>query len=681
MKKWQLKEVDGELVSRLSAEAGISGFISHLLVGRGIVSRDMADEYFNGDEISSPYEIADMDKAVKAIRSAVEKGEKITVYGDYDCDGITSTVILFNYFQSQGAEADWYIPSREEGYGLSFDAIDTLAASGTKLVVTVDNGISAVEEAEYIYQKGMKLVITDHHQVPETLPRAEAVVDPHRSDDFCSCKDLAGCGVALKLVMALEEDIDSIVEQWGDFAAIGTVGDLVPLTGENRRLVKRGLENMLMTENVGLYALLAKCGITDEERLNSTALGFTVCPRINAAGRFAHPAQAAELFLCENERLAPAKAEELTSLNEKRQQTEKEILAQIEEKISADRSLLNKRVLVLSGDNWSHGVIGIVASRLLNKYGKPCLIITKEGQLARGSARSVPGFSLYKLLDNLKGWLTKYGGHTKAAGFSLHSDEVERFTEAVHDYAARNYPTMPVDLYLADKELAPDELTVDNIRQLDYLQPFGEENPVPLFIMRNCRIKSLRSLKDGKYTAFNVDFGGREYKVLNFSAAFADFWYKVGDQVDLLVNADINEYNGKTSITLKLKEMRFSGFKEEKFFAAKSAYEKLSDGEPMPPVLIKRIIPEKRDLKQAYDIIRGQNVYSAAVLQAFAQGINYCMFRVCLDVFEESGLITADIPADRITLVPRQGKADLDNSKYLSRLKEQILSAEGGNTL
>ena len=680
MKKWQVRETDGELVRRLSAEAGISSFISQLLVGRGIVSRDLADEYFNSEEISSPFEIADMKKAADVIRSSMEKGEKITVYGDYDCDGVTSTVILYSYFQSQGAEADWYIPDRDEGYGLNKAAIDKLCNNGTRLIVTVDNGISALSEAEYIYEKGMKLVITDHHQVPDQLPRAEAAVDPHRSDDYCGCKELAGCGVALKLVMALEEDIDSVMEQWGDLAAIGTVGDLVPLVGENRRIVRRGLENMLFSENVGLYALLARCGLTDEERLNSTALSFTVCPRINAAGRFAHPSKAAELFLCENGRLAEAKAEELAGLNALRQESEKEIVRQIEEKISADPSLLNKRVLVVSGEGWSHGVIGIVASRLLNKYGKPCLVITIEGETARGSARSVPGFSLYKLLDSLKDLLTKYGGHTKAAGFSLKAADVERFTAAVYRYSAENYPTMPSDVYIADKELLPGELTVENIQQLDYMQPFGEGNPVPLFLMKNCVIKSLKSLKDGKYTAFTVDFGGAEYKVLNFYTAFDCFSYKVGDKVDLLVNAEINSYNDKISISLKLKDMRYSGFAEEKFFAAKSAYEKLSDGEKVPAVLIKRIIPEKKDLRSAYDVIRKQPILSAASEQAFMQGINYCMFRVCLDVFEESGLISLDIPSDRIKLIPAQGKADLDSSLYLRRLREQILSAEGGET-
>ena len=321
MRKWTIKEQDAAETQKLARECGIAPFAAKLLLNRGIDSREAAEAFFSDGEITPPEEIADMGKAAQVINEAIENGDKITVYGDYDCDGVTATVILYGYLEAIGAEADWYIPSRDEGSGLNTAAIDKLAENGTRLIVTVDNGVSAAEEARYIKSKGMSLVITDHHQVPDTLPEAEAIVDPHRHDDLCSCKELAGCGVALKLVMALEGDIDSVVEQWGDLCAIGTVGDIVPLVGENRTLVKRGLDNMQLTENRGLHALIQKCGLGDKP-IAAASLAFGICPRINAAGRYGHPKEAAELFLCENETMIPTLAQRLCMLNDRRKQAE-----------------------------------------------------------------------------------------------------------------------------------------------------------------------------------------------------------------------------------------------------------------------------------------------------------------------------------------------------------------------
>lgn len=678
MKKWQVREVDSEVVKTLAKDAGVSEFVSYMLVARGIVDRAAADAFFNSEEISSPLEIADMEKAVEVIHAAIEDGKKITVYGDYDCDGVTSTVILVTYLQMVGADVDWYIPSRDEGYGLNLNAIDRCAENGTELIITVDNGISAIEEAKYIAEKGIELVITDHHQVPDELPEAAAVVSPHRSDDYSECKELAGCGVALKLVMALEEDVDGMAEQFSDLAAIGTIADIVPLTSENRVIVKRGLDTMLCTENAGLYSLLRQCKIDSEERLSSTALGFSVCPRINAAGRFAHASEAVDLLLCENQTLAATKAEKLTLLNTQRQQAEIEIVKAIEAQISADENILNKRVIIVSGNGWSHGVIGIVASRLLSKYAKPVIVITIEGETARASARSVAGFSLYKLLDSLKEMLLRFGGHTKAAGFSLETAKIDEFTEKVLDYAAENYPTMPNDVVFADKEVTAQELTIENIEALEYFQPFGEGNPSPVFMLRNCTIKTIKSLKDGKYVSFTVQPQGSrtELKILHFGSTFENFRYKAGTAVDMLLSADINEYNGEKSVSLRVKDIRLSVFGEgknqDKFFAAKSAYEKLRTDEFVEPSLISRIIPEKKDLRNAYDIIRNCNSLSFAGETAFSQGINYCMFRVCLDVFKEKGLINEDIVGDRVTLIPQKEKADLSTSEHLLKLQKQI---------
>lgn len=359
MKKWTIRSQNPEQIKTLAASAGISEFAAKLLLNRSILTREQADDFFNNDEISNPFNMANMDKAAELISSAIEEGEKITVYGDYDCDGVTATVILYGYLEAVGAEADWYIPSREEGYGLNADAIKKLAKNGTRLIVTVDNGISAADEAELIYELGMRLIITDHHQIPEKLPMADAIINPHLSGDLSPCKELAGCGVALKLVMALEEDIDSVAENWIDLAAIGTVGDIVPLVGENRIIVKKGLENLSVTENGGLKALLMQCGISEDMEVTSTTAAFTLCPRINAAGRFAHAKEAAELFLCDNPKMYRKMAENLSELNMRRQDEEKKILSEIDESMRKDPKILKQRVLVISGKGWSHGVIGL----------------------------------------------------------------------------------------------------------------------------------------------------------------------------------------------------------------------------------------------------------------------------------------------------------------------------------
>ena len=671
MKKWNIKEQDAAEAERLARECGISTFAAKLLLNRGIVSRDDAEIFFNDGEISDPEEITDMSKAAQVINEAIQNGDKITVYGDYDCDGITATVILYGYLEAIGAEADWYIPSRDEGYGLNNAAIDKLAENGTKLIITVDNGISAIEEAKYIRSKGMSLVITDHHQVPDTLPEAEAIVDPHRQDDYCTCKELAGCGVALKLVMALEEDIDSVVEQWGDLCAIGTVGDIVPLVGENRTLVKRGLENLQLTENRGLHSLLRKSGISEDKDVSSIDLAFSVCPRINAAGRFGHPREAVELFLCENETMIPVMAERLTLLNTQRKQAEERILDEIAEMVEREPLLLKKRVITISGRGWSHGVIGIVASRLLNRYGKPVIIITDEGDVARGSGRSVEGFSLFRMLTSLNECLIKFGGHTKAAGFSLESDRIAELIQAIDDYAAKNFSEMPPDTYTAEMSLTAADLTYENVESLSYFQPFGEANPEPLFLLEGCIISSVQSLKDGKYVAFNIDFQGVRYKVVNFNSTYSAFGYKAADIVDLLVTAEINEYNGNRSISLRLADIRYSGFDQNRFFAAQNAYERLCRSENISPSLAKRVIPDREVQKAVYDTVKVTTSIASAASAAYAKGINYCMFRVTLDAFENTGLIKINHREGSFTLL-QSGKVDLDNCPYMTELRRKL---------
>lgn len=667
MKKWQVKTAHKEIVDSLIKETGLNPFICRILAGRGILSRADAEVFFNSEELSDPFMLADMQKAVDTINEFIESGEKITVYGDYDCDGITSTYMLFNYLEAQGAEVDWYIPSRDEGYGLNNGAIDLLHKRGTRLIITVDNGISAIDEAEHIAELGMTLVITDHHQVPEALPKAAAVVNPHRKDDMSLYRKIAGCGVVLKLISAMEDgDSTMAMAEYSPFAAAGTVADIVPLTGENRLIVRQGLDALSYTENAGLRALIRKCGIDDDEEVTSTELAFMLCPRINAAGRYAHPKTAMELLLSETPSTASAKAEELSEMNSLRKQAEEEILREAEEQIKNNPELLNRRILIVCGEGWSHGIIGIASARLLHKYGKPNIVITIEGDTARGSARSFDGLSLYEMLDSCRELLTRFGGHTKAAGLTLETSKIEEFKSAVYAYCAEKEPAF--ETVTADMEISPSELTLENIELLDRLEPFGEENPSPLFLFKNCLIKSKKSLKDGKYVSFGFMFGGKEYRAVHFGSTFDAFVYEAGEYVDMIASAEINEFNGRASINMRVSDIRYSDFSQDKFFAARTAYEDYRCGR-VDKRLLCRMAPAMDELKKCYDILRKTHCLSKAAMLASKSGMNYCKFRVALDVFEEFGLVKTDITCDKAELVPNAPKADLSKSVILKSFK------------
>lgn len=669
MKKWLVKSIDKRISGQLMLQTKLPQLICDLLVGRGIQTAEQAEAFFNGNYISDPFEIADMEKAAAVIEEAISNEEKITVYGDYDCDGVTSTVMLFTHLEAIGAEADWYIPTREEGYGLNCDAIRKIAANGTKLIVTVDNGVSAVKEAELIYELGMRLVITDHHQLPDALPRAEAVVNPHRSDDASSYKYLAGCGVALKLIMALEHDVEGVLEQYSDLAAIGTVGDVVPLTGENRVIVRRGLSEMQYTENLGVISLIEAAGL-DAENITSTGVAFGLCPRINAAGRYGSPAAAAELFTAQTEKLARIKAEELCTLNDKRKQTENEIFEMAKQQLEENPRAFSARVLIVCGEGWNHGIIGIVSAKLLELYGKPCIVIGIENGEARGSARSIDGFSIYSALESCSDLLTRFGGHTKAGGFSLEAEKVGEFCERMQSYAKEKYPVMPVMMIEADIEPEQSDLDITSIENLKYLQPFGEQNAAPLFLMKNCVITSSRPLKNGKYTAFQAEYKGRGLKFLCFSISYDCFTYNIGDKVDVLANLEINEYNGTKSVSVRVKELRRSDFEQDKYFAAHGIYEKILLGEKVDSRLASRIIPSPQNMKLPFDLARSMKSIEAAAQIAVANGMNYCLFMMCLHVFAEFGHLKLDKVNGTMEFIKGGRKIDTEASAVVRRIKK-----------
>ncbi|MBQ4166171.1 MAG: single-stranded-DNA-specific exonuclease RecJ [Oscillospiraceae bacterium] len=669
MKKWLCAAVPAEN-SEMRREFG--DFLGDLLAARGINTLQRAQEFFACDSLGDPFLLRDMDRAVELIRDAIDEGKRITVFGDYDCDGITATVMLYSYLEAMGAEVEFYIPDRSEGYGMNIPALERIIANGTELVVTVDNGISAAEEADFLRENGVELVITDHHQPPQDIPVCGACVDPHRADDNSPYKQLCGAGVVLKLLCALEEDEEFVMEQYAELAAIGTIGDVMPLTGENRYIVRRGLENIQSCQNLGLERLLKIAGVSPD-KVTSTAIAYSVCPRINAAGRMAHAEKAARLLLADSPDTAALLAEELEMLNEQRRKTETAVLDEVNARLKAEPKLLSQRVLVVSGEGWHHGIIGIVGARLLERYGKPVIIIGIENGDGRGSARGFEGFSIYKLLEHCGELLTKFGGHPKAGGFSLPADKIDELRRMVYEYCARCYPKMPVHTASADMETDCRMLTEENVRLMSRLEPFGEGNRQPVFLLKGCTVRSKRSLKDGRFTSFEVQSGKTVLKALSFKIPFAEFYPEVGSSVDIMAIAEINEYNGTTSVNLKVHEIRPSDFNEDRFFAAQRVYEEIARGEGCDSRLAPRIIPDRDALKGIYDMVKkdGQRM-SAEDMCVYGGDVNYCMLRIALDAFAEAEMVTITPNAERSSVLPVREKRDLFKEGLLAELKVRL---------
>ena len=671
IKKWRINTPDLNKVGEITRKTDISEVCAKLLSSRGIDTIGSIEDFFNHDaDFSDPFLMADMYDAVERLHHAIDAGEKIVIYGDYDCDGITSTVMLLSYLQSFGADASYYIPSREgEGYGLNSDAVKALAEQGANLIITVDNGISSIEEAELISELGMDLIITDHHQVPDTMPEAVAIINPHRPDCNSPFKKLCGAGVVFKLLAAMEDgDYDLIMEEFGDLAAIGTIGDIVPLKDENRLIVRRGLELLPNTERLGLKALMRLSGVNGDN-ITSTGIAFGIVPRINAAGRFSRPELAVELLLSEDEDEAQEIAQQLCKMNTERQKTEKDIFNQALEHIKQNPNMLSDRVLVLFGEGWHQGVIGIVASRLLEMFQKPVILFSISDGEATGSARSVDGFSLYKALSHCSEHILYFGGHVKAAGLTISTDKIDDFTRAIADYARENFPDMPSGEVTADMVLSGSDITVDNIKSLDLLEPFGEGNPSPTFAIIGAEVNSIRPLKEGRYARVNIQYQGKILDAISFSIPYSDLAYGAGTKIDMLVTLDINEYNGRISPTLRIKDIRPSNFSQDRYFAAKSAYEKIKLGEGYNERLKSRIIPTRGEIAAIYKLLRkGECKLGILYFAICNTTISYCKLRLIIDILCELGLAEFDVITSVISLVDTSKKVDLDSSKILSSL-------------
>lgn len=672
MKRWIVKKPNREISERIKREADIPMLCAEVLSARGFENAEEAAKQFSVTELFDPLLLMDIREAAEVINAAIADQEKICIYGDYDCDGITSTVMLYSYLECMGADVIYYIPERSEGYGLNGDSIRSLAQRGVKLIVTVDNGISAIDESELIYELGMKLVVTDHHQPGKTLPKAEAVVDPHRFDCPSIFKNLCGAGVALKLIAALEDgEYDTAFTEYGELAAIATIADVVSIKSENRYIVDHGLRLIENSERCGIRLLIEKSRI--KLPITSTSLAFGIVPKINASGRCGSPSLAARLLLSDNQTEAEGLSDELNTLNEKRKKIENEILNEIQEKINSDPRTIFERITVLSGENWHHGIIGIVAIRILERFDKPCFIITIEGETARGSARSFGDFSIFKALEYCSDLLIKFGGHLGAGGFSLKTADIPKFNKRLQEYAAINFPVMPVPDIVAEKIISPPEITVENIEGLKILEPFGEGNPEPLFAIAGAEIADIIPLSEGLHTKIRAKYGNTYIYLLLFRRSPSEIFLEKGDKADFIVSFETQVYNGEKNISIIVTDYRKSGIRQNKFFAAKDAYEKFKMGEELPDKYYEKICPDRKELVCVYKAMtKGKHSMETLYMQLMSDDMNYCKLSLCADIFEELGLIKINRFTQEISVIKGAPKADLESSQILRKLRNKI---------
>lgn len=671
LKKWIVAQADKEKASEISEKLNIDPFIAFLLVSRGIDNELTASNFLSSScEITSPFSLADMDKAVERINQALENDEKICIYGDYDCDGVTSTALLFSFFESLGANVVYYIPNRlTDGYGMNKSAIDSIKEQGTDLIITVDNGISSFDEAQYINSLGMELIVTDHHQIGEKLPDAVAVINPHREDNDISFRDYAGVGVAFKLACAVYDgDIGDLLEQYADLVAIGTIGDVVPLKSENRSITKYGINLINQNTRIGLTAL-RQCAANDDVELTAVDVAFQICPRINAAGRMDDPIRALELLISDDYEDAKFKAQQLNIENTHRHEVETNILASIKETADNDLSLVQDRVIVVEGEGYHHGVIGIVASHLVTIYNKPAIVIAvDENGDCTGSARSIDGFNIFEAISACGDILTHFGGHPLAAGLGIKIKDISEFRKQINEFARQKYPVMPVQILRLDCKLSPFYINVDLVDSLTALEPYGAENPQAVFGLFNVTLVSVTPMSEGKHVRFEVEKKGKIFKIVQFRTTPDEIPYKKGDKLDFAVKLSKNLFKGKYYLSIKSVGVRKNGIDDDRYFKEKADLELFKLGNNNETLLY----PSRDEFTLLYKFLKSNNgwQYSTEDLYfALNQKMTFGQLCYALDAFREANLISVN---GKITLNKVDGKADLENTNVIKTLKGRL---------
>ncbi|MBR4949712.1 MAG: single-stranded-DNA-specific exonuclease RecJ [Clostridia bacterium] len=688
---WNVKTQNEETVFALTENLKINPVLARLLINRNLSDASAVKDFLNKDKDNfyDPFLMKDMEKAVKRIREAIYNKEKITVYGDYDVDGITSTSVLYLYLKEKKADVNYFIPNRNtEGYGINKSTLDKLALSNTSLLISVDTGITAMEEVEYAKELGMDVIITDHHECGETVPNCVAVVNPKQKDCNYPFKELAGVGVVFKIICALEGEagFKNILENYGDLVCIGTIADVMPLYKENRAIATKGLEIISKTKRIGLRALISQ-SMLQNKKITSGSIGYVLSPRINASGRMGSAERAVELFSNDNYKEALVIAEELCEENRKRQITENEIFQQCVAKIKNEADLEKDKAIVLWDDGWNNGVIGIVASRLCDKYYLPSILVSFDGNKGKGSGRSIKNFNLYEALSACCDTLEKFGGHELAAGLSVSRDRILDFKKAMQDYAAKNIKEkdliMSIDI---ECELSPEDISLGTAKSISLLEPFGMGNEVPKFLMKDVEISYLTSVGNDKHTKLTLKKGNMEIQAFCFSNSLWDFGYSIGDKVDIVFNLDINSYRGNDSVQLIIKDISLSKEDLERFNENKMLYKMFKNKNELSDEQAKELLPTRDDFVAVYKFIIYKNISNSRYYNfqslnrdiSYHSGrkISYAKMRICLDVLNEMKLISFKNDENKIFIeaVQTSKKVDLSQSKIIKELKE--LSAE-----
>lgn len=677
LRKWEVRPLDKESAAAFAQTYGVPFFLAMLMNIRGLDDAAHLREFLGeGEPLSDPFLLKDMDKAAARITRAVDNMEKIAVYGDYDADGVTSTAMLYSYLETRGADVIFYIPQREgEGYGMNIGAVEYLKEQGVSLIVTVDNGISSVQEVARANELGIDVVVTDHHRPQEILPDAVAVVDAYRPDDTSPYKHFSGVGIAFKLLMALEDgagDMEDLLEAYSDLAAIGTIGDIVPLTGENRTLIRAGLERLSQSDRPGVQALLENAGIAGKA-LTSTNVAFTLVPRINATGRMGAPERAVRLLISGYEEEAEVLSEEICADNEERRRVEAEIAEAAFADIEA-KGYMKDRVVVVDGENWHHGVIGIVASRVTERCGKPCMIISRGETEAKGSGRSIEGFSLFEAICACGDLLIKFGGHPMAAGITLKPENIEAFRRRINQYAAEHFPQMPTQTVTLDCKLNPAALSVSMAQSLTQLEPFGNGNPQPVFGLFNMELSNVTPVGGGGHLRLTLEKNGAVITAMRFNTKPEELPYHIGDKIDLAVQLEAREFRGQPSLTVIVRDMKFAAFNTEKNIASLASFEKWQRGEVLSAEDKNRLYPDRACLAAIYRALRtvnGKETDQVRFVSQFGKDMTLGLFKTALLVFEERGLVHSEIADDTFTatLIETSGKTDITRSPVLLALQ------------
>ena len=678
---WTVSTYEPEAAAAL-CRAGLSPITAAVLCSRGISSPQEALRFLAADcALCDPFSLLDMERAARRVELAIRRKEHICVFGDYDVDGITATCLLTEFLRSRGAQVTSYIPARlEEGYGLNELALRSLQEQGVKLIVTVDCGITANAEAQLCRELGMELVITDHHECKSSLPEACAVVDPHRHDQPAGVPELAGVGVAFKLACAIGGNQEELLKEYADLLCLGTVADVMPLTGENRTVVALGLKAIANSKRVGLAALMAECAISGSS-VTAGTIGYTLAPRINAAGRMGMVQIATELFLTRDAMRAVELASELCRLNRKRQEIESEIYREAVSMLPVGGT---PGAIVLASENWHQGVVGIVASRLAEEYSCPTFLICLDGDRGKASSRSYGGFNLFSALEQLSGLLDSYGGHELAAGFTIQKDRIDEFRTQITRLAEEFARSDACSAALAcDCEIPPELLTIQNVDALDELEPCGSGCPRPTLFLRGLRVTELAEVGGGRHLRLQLSGGRYCWSAIFFSTNAQRAAVGQGDFVDIAFTPQVNEFRGLRSVQLNLIDIRPEESSRLSHEHDRAIYSRYLAGQLLSCQEAARLLPERKEFVALWRYLSANcrdeglseevGCLSRKVSRFAAMECSAGRIRVCLDVFSEQGLITLEQKPKHILirLNPIRRKVDLESSAILIRLRQQ----------